>query len=116
MKIISGEGKLEIIYDIKLIGKDILITVTGGEEHIGSVAVGNCGTVTPYTVEGHRDDALAVPLAQEVSQMFRCICVVSAGFHRDNLSKEEISVVLENHRSGIAKVMNYLQEFFINDK
>jgi hypothetical protein len=110
MKINSGQEKLALSYELSIIGKDILITITGGKPHIGSVAVGNCGTVTTYTAEGHRDDALAEPLAQEVSKLFNCICLVSAGFHQDNLAKEEIEIVLQNHRQGIQKVVAYLKE------
>ncbi|AFV05193.1 MULTISPECIES: hypothetical protein [Dehalobacter] len=110
MNIDIGQDKLALSYDISIIGHDIVIIVTGGKQHIGSIAVGNCGTVTQYTVEGHRDDALAEPLAQEVSKLFNCICLVSAGFHQDNLAKEEIEIVLQNHRQGIRKVVAYLKE------
>ncbi|MCG1025165.1 MULTISPECIES: hypothetical protein [unclassified Dehalobacter] len=110
MNIDIGQDKLALSYDITIIGHDIVIIVTGGKQHIGSIAVGNCGTVTKYTVEGHRDDALAEPLAQDISKLFNCVCLVSAGFHQDNMNKEEIKIVLLNHQQGIQKVIAYLKE------
>ncbi|MCM1565839.1 MAG: hypothetical protein FNP40_03580 [Dehalobacter sp. 4CP] len=110
MKITIGQDKLALSYEISIIGHDILITVTGGKQHIGSAAVGNCGTVTKYAVEGHRDDVLAGTLAQDVSKLFNCICLVAAGFHQDNMTKEEIEIVLLNHQQGIQKVITYLKE------
>ncbi|QHA00983.1 hypothetical protein [Dehalobacter restrictus] len=119
MKIAISQDKLALSYEISVIGHDILISVTGGKQHIGSVAVGNCGMVTTYTAEGHRDDALAEPLAQEVSRALQCVCLVSAGFHQDNLTKEEIAMVLKNHQQGMQAVMKYLKEtecFFDSEK
>lgn len=108
MNITVGQEGLALTYTITIIGSDVLITVTGGEAHIGSVAVGDCGIVTVYTAAGHRDNALAESLAKEISGFFSCICTVAAGFHQDNLTKEDIAVVLHNHEQGSKETFAYL--------
>lgn len=112
MRITVGQEGLALTYTIMIIGSDVLITVTGGAAHIGSVAVGDCGTVTVYTAAGHRDNALAESLAKDVSGIYSCVCTVAAGFHQDNLTKEDIAAVLQSHKQGSAETIAYLKETF----
>lgn len=110
MVIKAGCGRTAISYDLRLFGGDVLISVFGGVAHIGSVTVGDCGKTMSYTAQNHRDDALAESLAEMVSRRYQCRCVVTAGFHLDNITKEEIRSVLDTHAKGTQKVLHALDE------
>ena len=110
MVIQAGKGRTALTYDVRLFGSDLLISVFGGVAHIGSVAVGDCGSLLSYTAKEHKDDALSETLAKTISRRYQCRCVVTAGFHLDDIVKEEISAALETHVEGSKKVMAALDE------
>lgn len=110
MVIQAGNGRTALTYDVRLLGRDILISVSGGAAHIGSVAVGDCGALLSYTAEGHKDDALTESLAKNFSRRYHCRCVAAAGFHIDHIAKKEIEAVLEAHTEGSRKIMEALDQ------
>jgi hypothetical protein len=59
-------------------------------------------------LDGHRDDALSHSLATEISKVFPHVCTVTAGFHLDNITNEEIQQVLNHHAQGSQKILSYL--------
>ena len=59
MVIQAGKGRTALTYDVRLFGSDLLISVFGGVAHIGSVAVGDCGSLLSYTAKEHKDDAIS---------------------------------------------------------
>ncbi|WP_303870746.1 hypothetical protein [Acetobacterium wieringae] len=105
----QGSGKTALQYEIIPVGKDWLILLTGGDAHIGCTAIGDDGQLSSYTPRSHKDDALAIPLAKKVSQTFSCICTVVAGFHLDGITREEISIVIDNAEKGMIQVMTAIE-------
>ena len=110
MKITVGSGSTALHYEVTKVGNDVLVLIIGGAAHIGCTAVGDDGRISTYTAQAHRDDALAVPLAQTISMEFHCVCTVCAGFHLDGIAKEEIQKVLVNAEDGIKRVIAALKE------
>ncbi|MDK2937715.1 MAG: gallate decarboxylase subunit [Eubacteriaceae bacterium] len=105
MKFSVGSGDTALNYEVRKLGADYLILLTGGDIHIGCTAIGDDGRIVSYTPLHHRDDALAIPLAKKISQEYRCICTVVAGFHLDNISKEQIVAVIENSKIGMKQLL-----------
>lgn len=105
-----GSGQTQLTYQIHPLGRDLLITITGGEAHVGSLSIANQGKVTTTTLEGHRDDALSQSLAESIAHRFPGVCTVVAGFHLDNITKEQIFQVLDHHNQGIQKVLCSLSQ------
>ncbi|WKY42850.1 hypothetical protein Q5O14_09175 [Eubacteriaceae bacterium ES2] len=105
MKFSVGSGDTALNYEVKKLGDDYLVMLTGGDIHIGCTAIGDDGRIVSYTPLHHRDDTLAIPLAQKISQEHHCICTVVAGFHLDNISKEQIFEVVENSKKGIKQLL-----------
>ena len=110
MKLTVGSGPTALYYEITPVGADVLILVTGGAAHIGCTAVGDDGRLCVYTGEAHRDDALAIPLARKVSAAFHCVCTVCAGFHLDDIAREEIGQVMANGEEGIRQVIAMIEQ------
>lgn len=88
-------------------GNDLLAVVEGGDRpHIGSVAVAVpherirsdgtvSSTVSVHNLSGHRDGAIASPLAKLLAEMANRVAVVTAGFHIDNAEPGDIEAVLD---------------------
>lgn len=89
-------GKIEIALDAKKIGEDYLLTLTGGEEHVGAVATGlfdeksQRASSSVVTMPGHREEYLALHGAKQVSRATKRTSVLVVGIHQDNISPEEI--------------------------
>jgi len=110
IKLTQGTGSTALHYEIIPVGNDWLILLTGGDAHIGCTAIGDDGRLCSYTPQSHKDDALAIPLAKKVSQTFSCVCTVVAGFHLDEITREEITAVVENADSGMIQVLKVIGE------
>lgn len=93
-------GKIEIILDARKVGQDYLLTLTGGEEHVGAVAVGlfdeknQRASSSVVTTPGHREEYLALQGARQVSRATKKASVFVAGIHQNNISPEEIKNIV----------------------
>jgi len=83
------------------IGKDYLVIISGGSEHIGAAALGQCYDIgagkansSVITAFGHREDGPARETAQYLSKALKSNTAVIAGIHFDNLSAGEIDEIL----------------------
>jgi hypothetical protein len=99
-RIMRKAGRIEIILEAKKIGDDYLLTLTGGREHVGAVAIGlfdeksQRASSSVITLPGHREEQLALQGARQVSRATRKTTVFVAGIHQDNISPEEITDVV----------------------
>ncbi|KFN08768.1 MAG: hypothetical protein E7L01_18625 [Paenibacillus macerans] len=101
--------------DIKLeaipMGRDLLLTIGGGEVHIGaaSTAYAAEGGVTVQTsaVPGHKEHTLSEDFARRAAAALNRTVTVVMGIHYDDLSKAEILAVSQK---ASALLDDYLQE------
>jgi hypothetical protein len=99
-RIIREVADIEIVLEAKTIGKDFLLTLAGGREHIGAVAVGifdeksQMASSSVITAPGHREDQLALLGARLVSKATKKTTVLIAGIHRDNINSKEIKKIV----------------------
>ncbi len=117
----TEESQFNFSAHIQLIGKDILVSIFGGEApHIGAVAMAQprpslkdpnvtSATSSVFTYIGHKEDDLAKKSAETLASVFNTNVVVTAGIHWDNLLPEEISKVLTNSNSLVNKIIKTLQ-------
>jgi len=103
-----NDGKFTIESIVVQTTSGVNIYLGGGEEpHIGSVAISiprksltgdgtiSCST-SVFNLISHKDDALAVPLAEEVSKQLNKVVVVSAGVHIEEITAEGIIRIKKN--------------------
>lgn len=101
-------------------GQGINIFLGGGEApHVGTVAISqprpsltgdgtiSC-TTSVFNLVGHKDDILAVPLAEILCKELQQVIVVTAGVHIDNADEGDIARINGNMNTLAAKLMEAL--------
>lgn len=89
-------GRAELMLDAKKLGDDYLLTLTGGKEHAGAVAVGlfdeksQRASSSVICLPGHRDEQIALQGARHVSKATRKTSVFIVGIHIEDITPEEI--------------------------
>jgi hypothetical protein len=90
--------------ELRFQGKDILLLITGGEAHVGAVAV--CDGRTPKSrarvteLPGHREGPLAGECAEILARASRRTVAAVAGIHQDDATRAEIDGIVANVRRG----------------
>ena len=84
----------------------INVTLAGGDvSHIGAVAiVDEKGNLSTTTFESHKETGIAENWAKKLFNKYRKPVVVSAGIHYDNISKEQIDMVVESCKSMLSEI------------
>ncbi|MDR7868648.1 MAG: hypothetical protein RIN56_17790 [Sporomusaceae bacterium] len=95
----------------------ISIYLGGGESpHIGTVVISqprpslrgdgqiSC-TTSVFNLIAHKDDSLAIPLAEELCKKHKQVVVVTAGVHIDNAEENDIARLGRNSAALAAKLM-----------
>lgn len=99
-------GKHTIYIEVKEIGKDLLISIHGGDEHhIGGVSI---AYVTPshyrdastislnsLTFPGHKDYVVANSVAEKICKELERSTVVTVGIHYDKATKKDIDEIIK---------------------
>lgn len=108
----SGKGRYQVQLVAFLCGKDLSVTITGGETpHIGAVCLAQferervSATVSTICVYGHRDDQLAMMCAKNISSKLKCTVTVSVGIHIDNAASGEIKLLTQNCMDCVEKLL-----------
>lgn len=109
-EVTTASGAFDIHANVRLIGKDLLVAIWGGEKpHIGAVAVAEprpslkdpkhmSSTASVICLLGHKEDALAKAASEILSAALNARVVVTAGIHWDNLDEGGIKRVIENSK------------------
>lgn len=94
----AGEGKYKVWLKKEELDAGLVYIVGGGERsHIGSVVVKEPGEeVRAVKLEGHYDDVVLRPIAEEASAKYGVTVAVVGGVHVDDASKDEIQLLVEN--------------------
>lgn len=107
---IGDSARKTILARVISSGDDLTITIGGGDSpHVGAIALGvgrppcavipkQSATVSSVCAYDHRDDELARLVARVVAADLQCCVCVSAGFHIDDASSDELSLIM-----GLAK-------------
>jgi len=98
--ITQNVGRAELVLNHKQVGGDHVITLTGGKEHVGAVAVGlfdeksSRVSASVIRLPGHRDEDIALDSARRVSAVTKAATVFIVGIHLDNITKDEIDKII----------------------
>lgn len=95
------------------------IYIGGGEKsHIGTIVVSqpryslkgdgsiSC-TTSVYNLIGHKDDGIAIPLAEELCKKINQVVVVSGGVHVENAASKDIEKLIKNGEELTAKLLKH---------
>jgi len=106
--VIVGSGRLRVKLELRIQGRDFLLLVTGGEAHVGAVAVfdgsveGGRAVVTE--MPGHREGPLAGECAETLGRATGRTVAAVVGIHQDHATGEEISSIVANVRQAAAEL------------
>lgn len=101
------KGRIKVNLKAFTIGKDLCVIVSGGDSpHIGSVTLSiprpsladssnNSSTTSVLNVLGHKDDEAARYVSHTLSSKLNKNVVVTCGIHVDNITTEEIQIVID---------------------
>ncbi len=98
------------------LGNDLIVTIRGGEEHLGAVAVGVCygaeknkSNASVISLPGHKEDSLVFPIAARLSKTLKTNVCVIAGIHFEKPTPDQISDIIQNTRQLIDRLIERLQ-------
>ena len=112
MKIFArSEGRITLQLHLLAVGKDFQVILTGGDAHIGAVAVSTADGVQKkhFGLYGHRELDLAQDLAIRLAQSLRATICVSVGIHYPDISKSEIALILSLAEELVDDCIVFLQ-------
>jgi hypothetical protein len=103
--------------DITVIGKDLFIAITGGDNpHIGTITTltkdSEMQTVRYPSHDGrlHKDDVLATRVGKIIQPFLPGSCTISAGVHVNHISKKQIMVSSQMAQNLGNQISSWLQE------
>ena len=119
-KLSSSEGGFHVEVDAVFLGRDLLVTCTGGDRpHIGAVAVAHTrpdpgdpkkitASANIICLSGHREDELARAAALKLCKNLGCTVTVVAGMHWHHIDREGIDQVVANVERLIERLQDVL--------
>ena len=103
--------------DITIIGKDLFIAITGGDNpHIGTITTLtkniDMQTIRYPSHDGrfHKDDVLAIRVGKIIQPYLPGSCTISAGVHINHISKKQIMVSSQMSQNLGDQISTWLQQ------
>ncbi len=106
--------KGELILEARSAGYDIHLILTGGDAHIGAVALGTYdqknfrASSSVLTAPGHRDDVIALKGARTVSSHTHTTTAFCVGIHFDAITKADIEEIVSASEDMIDQFIEQL--------
>jgi hypothetical protein len=112
-----GEEKEQTHVRLRLhaFGKDFILLIGGGQEHIGSVACTNKlkgYEFMQHTLLLHKEDVLVKTALLKLEELLPGELLVIGGIHYDNIDKEKIAAIVKNCDQLIVKAAEELKVIF----
>ncbi len=111
-ELVVGQGREKVELSLRIHGRDWLLTIGGGDAHVGAVAV-----VAPLTLQGdepfeslavvpgHKEGPLAMKAARRVAKATGRTCVCLAGVHQERATGSEIQAIVANIERGTSMLL-----------
>ncbi len=99
------DSKIKLYWGYMVLGRDVVVIITGGKEHIGAVAISiprpslkdvdkTSSSTSVFTRISHKEDEIVKRVGDRISSKTNRFTTVIAGIHFDNLSKKEIEEIV----------------------
>ena len=103
---VTSDGPHPVTLRVRRVGPDLLCSVHGGSEHVGSVAMSEWREGRPHTrcltAGAHREEATAKHAAHTLCSAARSTVVCVAGIHFDAVIRSDIDRI-SRHAYGLAR-------------
>jgi hypothetical protein len=96
LRVSQNAGRCTLTAEAQWVGGDLLVVLTGGDAHIGSVSCAAAGEpLHSHQSPHHRDAALGDRFALALHRALGVKAVVLCGVHVDGITSEEIRQILD---------------------
>ena len=99
------ENKYKVYLKHEYIGDDLLIIITGGEKHIGSVSLITEDSLQTISKKNHKDHELSNRVAKLIYDKMGKDTIVICGIHIPNATKEDIDLIIKNTNKCVDKFL-----------
>jgi hypothetical protein len=108
------------------LGNDYLLSVWGGDAHIGAVAMAqprpsladpDClsATASVFCYVGHKEDELVKKVSEKLASALGTKVIVVAGLHWDNLNPTQIERIVKNVFALVEMILRRQQKGIANE-
>jgi hypothetical protein len=109
----TGHGRTRLSFTWQRWGNGLHVHIAGGDHHIGAAAlVGKTPSGDTCTgvlvVPPHKEDQMVLRAAHALHDAVGVTVCVTGGVHLDNITWDEISVVLRNADEGVRQLVELL--------
>lgn len=108
LKFSLGPDTTKVNYEIKEVGEDLEISITGGEIHIGGIGLVSEGVYNILSVRNHKEFELIQPIANRLKKYTDMNILIMAGIHFDEIALDEIQEIVDNNFRAIEKIDKYI--------
>ena len=109
-----GTGRTAVRLEPVPLGRDLVVLIGGGDEHVGAVAVARPpaagGPAGAVVVPPHKEGPLADRCAAMLAAAAGCTCAVVAGIHQEDITQAEIAEILANVDEGARRLASALAD------
>jgi hypothetical protein len=117
-----GDDIYKVVAEVKIIGDDLIISVWGGTKpHIGSISVSvprpglkdstsMSSTSSVINLIGHKDEVVARKFSEQLAAKFNRNAIATAGIHIDDITENQINIIMQNITDLCLDVINKLEE------
>jgi len=117
-----GDDIYKVVAEVKIIGDDLIISVWGGTKpHIGSISVSvprpglkdstsMSSTSSVINLIGHKDEVVARKFSEQLAAKFNRNAIATAGVHIDDITENQINIIMQNITALCLDVINKLEE------
>lgn len=104
----QGSGRAAVRLELRPQGRDWLLLVTGGQAHVGAVAVAAPAPAETRVavLPPHREGPLARECAEAVARAAGTTCAAVAGIHQDDATAAEIAAIVANVRLALGTIID----------
>jgi hypothetical protein len=105
MMVCYGEDKHMITLTHLFIGDDLLVIITGGDEHIGGVSLLENNSFSTISKKDHKDTIISKMVAPTIYDAIKKDVLVVCGIHLDDATKEDIDILIENTQQCVEEFL-----------
>jgi hypothetical protein len=101
----EGIGKHMVTLTHLFIGDDLLVIITGGDEHIGGVSLLENNSFSTISKKNHKDTVISKMLAPIIYDTLKRDVLVVCGIHIDDATKEDIDILINNAQKCVEEFL-----------
>jgi hypothetical protein len=105
-----GVGKYSVTLTYSFIGRDLLVIITGGDEHIGGVSLKENNSFSSLRKIGHKDDIVSNIVASLIYDKMKRDTLVICGIHLNHASQKEIDILVNNAKICVEKFLTQIMQ------